>query len=705
MSRSRTSIQLAFLAVLLIASVTAIAEQIPTRDIGSPELLKAIPGNGLVILEWQPPQIGGATVTGYNIYRAEKPGEEELIFTTDRDITNFRDTQVINLITYTYFVTALSGPIESDPSSSVTALPEGEPPYVRIDKPSDNTSTNEDMIVVAWYGLDVISGIEKYFIHLNDDTWIDKMLETTHTFTEIEQGHHRIEVRAVDKASNWNTTSIDITIDSDAPDLRISSPAEGAFLTDPELTVSWEGEDQVSGISKYMVKINSGGWVDNGLEEQYVTALPKGGPGVAEVMVFDNAGNTASRVVNFTIDLQDPFVMIDSPADGIYLNSSSALVKWRGSDPEGDLKKFSIRWDRGGWLELGDRKDFNLMDLDEGVHEVHVRAEDQAGRTFEASSTFTVDLSDPVLELQEPINGTYTNKNRIDISWKADDLVSGILKFIYSVDGNRSSRLESDIERITVGMSSGHHRITITAYDLAYNERTVDVYITVDNSPPLAIDWFPLGAGQDDDAVIGIIFNEDMDPGGISMEVENASGSVRQEGNGFIFETDERMEPGRTYIVSAIGTDLAGNPSVMKLWQFTVRDTVNLIGKVYGEGGVPLKGAVIVLGTGKSTTTDGEGSYNIQARLSETIIIASMEGYRDQKIELNLTSLDDRKIPNIYLEKVGGGGSFKVPSFLMDPFTYIVLVLVLVILVLAGYLMKDKIEDVMEKLRSRRKNG
>ena len=241
----------------------------------------------------------------------------------------------------------------------------------------------------------------------------------------------------------------------------------------------------------------------------------------------------------------------------------------------------------------------------------------------------------------------------------------------------------------------------ITALDMAKNERTIEVRFTVDTILPQVLVYGPIGSEQRDDVIVHVGFDEEMDPEGIVINVSGTSGSINGKGKNYFFEPDLPYSPGETYIVQIAGSDMAGNIAPVKTWQFTITDSLNLSGRVYGKNGIPIEGASIILGRGKITTTDEQGSFSIRAKLSETVLITTRKGYKDSVVDLNLTDLEDRRLPNIYMEVEEKNSDLKIPEFLGDPFTYIVLVLLLTILGLTAYLFRDQIRNLADRIRSK----
>ncbi len=92
-------------------------------DLPRPRSLSGDPGNGNVVLSFQPPELlDDLVLLHYHVYRREMGYEFVLISTTVS--IRYRDDTVINGITYQYRVTAVYANGESGPTPSVTVIPE-----------------------------------------------------------------------------------------------------------------------------------------------------------------------------------------------------------------------------------------------------------------------------------------------------------------------------------------------------------------------------------------------------------------------------------------------------------------------------------------------------------------------------------------------------------------------------------------------------
>ena len=94
---------------------------------GPPTLLKADAGDGVVVIEWDPPSCdGGRSLSGFRIYKSVDGSAFELA--ADISLSSiFFDRDVVNGVLYSYRITARSRAGESEPSSVMSARPIGPP--------------------------------------------------------------------------------------------------------------------------------------------------------------------------------------------------------------------------------------------------------------------------------------------------------------------------------------------------------------------------------------------------------------------------------------------------------------------------------------------------------------------------------------------------------------------------------------------------
>jgi len=183
-------------------------------------------------------------------------------------------------------------------------------------------------------------------------------------------------------------------------------------------------------------------------------------------------------------DVPPPSVSIISPLDGSYLNISTIIVRWDGSDDILRIRAFSIRLDGQEWIEKEREMAHQFIDLPEGSHTVDVRAVDMAGNENSTSSTFMVDVTDPVLTLVSPQEGAFLGSNDIELVWEGSDVPSGLDRFEVRFGTWDWVDVGSDMNRTFSDVAEGEHLVQVRAWDMAGNQWTESANVVIDTIMP-----------------------------------------------------------------------------------------------------------------------------------------------------------------------------------------------------------------------------
>ncbi len=96
-----------------------------------------------------------------------------------------------------------------------------------------------------------------------------------------------------------------VLVDGTPPSLRITAPTGAATFTAASVTVTWTGQDNLSGIGHYEVSVDGGAHLNLGTNTSFTQNFADGSHMVT-VWAFDLAGNNASESVSFRVDT-NPF--------------------------------------------------------------------------------------------------------------------------------------------------------------------------------------------------------------------------------------------------------------------------------------------------------------------------------------------------------------------------------------------------------------
>jgi len=265
-------------------------------------------------------------------------------------------------------------------------------PSIQITSPQEGSIINTNTVNVTWTGSDANSGIDHYEIRIDSSSWIDVGTTTSYQFTNLNDGDHTVEVKAVDKAGNEMTDNVSFTVDTTSPTVEITSPTSGSIYNTSDISVVWSGSDTTSGIDHYEIKLDSNNWINVGTNTTYTFINVPDGNHQISVKVVDKAGNTAVDAINVIIDKTPPTLEIISPTNGTILSNQTVTIKWNSSDATTGIDHFEIKIDDGNWVNVGKNTSYRVY-LSVGKHTIIVKAVDNAENS--ATSKINIEISAP----------------------------------------------------------------------------------------------------------------------------------------------------------------------------------------------------------------------------------------------------------------------------------------------------------------------
>ena len=309
-----------------------------------------------------------------------------------------------------------------------------------------------------------------------------------HAYTELAQGPHKFEVRAIDKAGNVDQTpaAYEWTVDSVAPQTQIDK-APPALSNSAKATFEFSGEDPGgSGVVSFQCRRDSDepiGWQLCGSPLLY-TSLAEGGH-TFEVRAIDQAGNADQSPSTFewTIDTKAPQTQITAkPA--VLVDSETATFEFTGEDVlEGSgVASFECKLDSGGFSACTSGIEYS--GLGEGTHSFEVRAIDQAGNVdgSPASYEWQIDLTPPSVSIDSGPEGL-TNDNTPTFGFSSEPGAS----FECSIDAGApafGSCSSAGSHTPSEPLADGSYSFRVRATDAAGNQSSATRSFTVDATAP-----------------------------------------------------------------------------------------------------------------------------------------------------------------------------------------------------------------------------
>lgn len=676
----------------------------PTRDIGSPVNMEAEVIDDLIRLSWEPPDIGAPTVTAYRIYRSLNATSFSLLREVSSDVLSIDDDDLEYLGDYQFYATSVSGPVESSPGDIVRAYYEKEIPSIDLSPDLDGDTVPVTTLTISWNVVDIHSGVEAVFIRIDEGDLEPVQESGEYILYDLEEGPHTIEVIAVDVSGNTGELEISYVVDRTAPVISITAPDPDIFISDSQVNITWIGTDLHSSVTAYSIRVDDGPIKGLGKDTHYLLTVRRTGEIDINVSAVDEAGNSGFITAVLVSDLSYPQIRIMEPFDGSFINDRSVMLKVEASDSGAGIVSYNVYVDGERYDHSRIGNDIRILGLSQGYHDIEVEAVDGVDHNSSAVIGITIDTTEPGFHIISPTQGAYLNDPTVVLKWNSSDPISGISKVSYSLDGSHWVRLPGKKGEIEVFVGSGNRTILMKFIDRAGNEIIGTIDFTVDVSIPRIMSREPDGDDVEPDSSITIEFDEMMDSRSVEINVENRSGIVSGGPKAFSFTPDNPFEPGETYTVHANGRDIAGNPSNRVSWEFTIKDSALVFGFVYGPDGSPLEGASVVTSSGRVVESGPDGRYEIDLKISEKTLDIIKDGFISKRIDVNLTSTKDKRIPNIQLESEKDEMGRRLSRTFRDPYNYLVLLLVIIILSLTIYLIKGSpfVERTISRIRSRR---
>lgn len=297
----------------------------------------------------------------------------------------------------------------------------------------------------------------------------------------LGDGVHTVDFYGIDVAGNIEATvSETVRIDTRPPVSQIS--LEGSlgqsdwFASAVLITLS--ATDGTSGLSVIEYDLDGASWTT------YAGPVGVSRDGVHTILfrAGDVAGNIqTSQSTSFNVDMTPPFVIMLTPAQGSWANETDVLVTWSGTDATSGIRRYDVVLD-GGAIDVVTLAEKQFSGLAEGTHSVLIRATDMAGNFHEAILQFSVDLTGPTVEINEPTEGAILTRTPLIVRWSRTDGGSGPSSCFLVVDGQAYASVDTLTER-ELKMKDGRHEVRVLCNDVAGNHGEALVRFRVDTNP------------------------------------------------------------------------------------------------------------------------------------------------------------------------------------------------------------------------------
>jgi len=399
---------------------------------------------------------------------------------------------------------------------------------------------------------------------------------------DLREGPNAFLVWVTDRAGNVNSTTLNIILDSTPPDLIMTSPWNGTWIT--TRTVLIEGTTEADAI----LMIDGGRISHAGGRFQHSIALEQGEISIF-IVVSDPMHNSITREVVLFVDWTRPRILIESP------EVSPSFTSFTFKDIFGYVEDENLDsvLVNGETVTLLDGTFLARVELVEGRNEVSVSAEDVAEngnttiliivRDIEIPG-YSVELSLQDMDLIEHGITYYSPSPEVRLDIRAVEPV--IVEFDGQVYGPQ------DEISVVLLLDEGHNDIAIEVRDRAGNLAVpYETVVIVDTLPPSLTGIRPITGTKTKEE--SFILNGWTEPGA-QLTINGIRYSVSSDGS-FV----ERFEVGMgVNEFTIIVTDLVGNSNNVTIEVIGEEpDEVFLVSAVqYGLVLMLAAGAIFVIG-------------------------------------------------------------------------------------------------------------
>jgi hypothetical protein len=536
-------------------------------------------------------------------------------------------------------------PAGNSATANISVTHDTTPASVTISSPTDGRLFNTSPITVSGTIDDVLSTVEV--------NGTQAAVNTDGTFSAagiaLQEGDNTITALSTDPAGNTETASIEVSLDTEPPNLEIVSPTAGSTVTDNPPPIQISFGDTLSGINPESLTFAANGSsieMDCQLAAASGTCTPTTplaqGPVELIASISDPAGNTASSKVDFTIDIPPLTVTITSPVEGEVFGSSPITVRGTVSDP--DARVFV----QGGKATVSETA-FEARDvtITEGTNRLTARARNDAGDEATASSTVILDTIPPILSVLSPTERSIFVEATAPIyGWVSDNTpVTG------TINGQPFS-VEDNSFNGTAALDSGRNTINISCQDGAGNEASRQLTLYLDAEPITVTQVEPADGAFDvaPTSPVTVTFSEPVNPESLTPStffvrsgpaILQGDLTVSSDGLTATLAPFQDLPPGSDVevMITTGVTDAQGNPlaSTYASRFTTSGDMVEpgvFIGEVYDDTrSLPLDEALVAALAADSgdvleqTQTDERGRYLLTPGRSDVLIQVTKPGF------------------------------------------------------------------------------
>lgn len=332
---------------------------------------------------------------------------------------------------YTIEATASDAAGNTSTATSGVTIDTTAPALVLV-TPADGTALNDDTPAISGTNdanVDVTVEVTDANgqVVFTGSTTTDAMGNWTLDTTQLPEGAYTVNASSTDDAGNSANQSAGFTIDTTAPTVDITAPADNDVLGSRDVAVSGTSEPNVS--ITVELKDDQGAILDT----QTATADANGdwtvnfqgvanGTYNADATAADAANNTATDTVTFSVDSDEPNLTVDTPMADAVLNMNQPTVS--GTTDADATVTITFTDSQGNVVEtVTATPDANgafsaqpSAALPDGDYTISTTATRPNGKSATVDRNVSIDTTAPDTTITAPVDGSTTNDGAVTVT-------------------------------------------------------------------------------------------------------------------------------------------------------------------------------------------------------------------------------------------------------------------------------------------------
>jgi len=332
------------------------------------------------------------------------------------------------------------------------------PPFLIVSSPVNGFWTNETGVDISGKtdptaGL-TIGGTQVQVSQTGDFT----------KFLGLTEGKNDIPVVAMDTSGNMVQVDLIVYRDTKAPVVKISTPANGTTVGNPDPYVSGTAEPgSLLTINGKIVPVNSDRSFNTTIHlsegQNDITAIDR-----------DKVDNTGTDTVTVTLDSTPPVVNVFEPADNKRVKDMNLTIK-------GITEANALLTINGNIVAFSGISFQYVVLLTEGQNDIILMASDAVGNTYTKVLSVFLDTIPPTVTITSPKDGFQTNQDAVVVTGTTEP--GATVKINDQIADNVAGTFSKEVK-----LGASQNKITVVVTDSVGNAVTKEIGVVKDTIPP-----------------------------------------------------------------------------------------------------------------------------------------------------------------------------------------------------------------------------